>query len=59
MQLTSTVRTEAAVARLLKAVPPPLTWYLVGEGNEPKSGCKIEPKSGCKIEPKSGCKVRW
>jgi hypothetical protein len=31
MQLTSTVRTEAAVARLPKAVPPPLTWYLLAK----------------------------
>jgi hypothetical protein len=34
MQLTSTVRTEAAVARLLKAVPalgPPFFWNLLAK----------------------------
>ena len=28
MELTRTVRMDAAVAKLLNAVPPPLTWYL-------------------------------
>ena len=58
MQLTSTVRTEAAVARLLKAVPalgPPFFWNLLAK----EMNRRVVVKLNRRVVVKLGGRYSW